>query len=142
MVKLLHEHGAKLDVKDKKGRTLFQVARSNGRMDVVKYLLDQSKDTLADERRKLLISGGINNKADALEWIRLGGDIHARNEEGETPLHRADEGEVAALLISKGAKIDARDNEGGTPLHNAANEGWTETARVLIEHRADVNARD
>jgi ankyrin repeat protein len=38
--------------------------------------------------------------------------------------------------------IDARGDDGGTSLHRAVEEGKMEVARLLLEHSADVNARD
>ena len=38
--------------------------------------------------------------------------------------------------------IDARDNDGKTSLHKAVYMGEIEVARLLLEHGADVNARD
>ena len=66
---------------------------------------------------------------------------------GATPLHLAvlcDQGEVAGLLIRKGANLNTRaaDEHGGTPLHWAAALGRVEMAGRLIDAGADVNAAD
>jgi 26S proteasome non-ATPase regulatory subunit 10 len=46
------------------------------------------------------------------------------------------------MLLERGAVVDARDNRGRTSLHTTVFEGNTEVARLLLEHSADVNARN
>ncbi|WP_165247992.1 ankyrin repeat domain-containing protein [Paludisphaera soli] len=62
---------------------------------------------------------------------------------GGTPLHRAAERglpEIVLALIRRGANVDARRPEReDSPLHFAANAG---VARALIDHGADIEARD
>ena len=43
-------------------------------------------------------------------------------------------------LLGAGAAIDARNGVGETPLLMAARAGNNEVVRLLVEHRADVNA--
>ena len=45
-------------------------------------------------------------------------------------------------LLEKGANVNAKDSNGDTPLHKAACRGYARVARLLIEHGADVNARE
>lgn len=42
------------------------------------------------------------------------------------------EGQVEQIL-NAGADLDAKDEYGNTPLHKAANYGWVEAVRVLLE---------
>jgi ankyrin repeat protein len=73
-----------------------------------------------------------------------GADIHAKNNRGMTPLHRASlKGcrEAAQLLIERGAVVDEKDaREGITPLHCAASKGNPEVAQILLEKEADIEA--
>jgi hypothetical protein len=68
---------------------------------------------------------------------------------GDTALHlaaKAWEPELCELLVEHGADVNARDESLATPLHCAAISPWnpsdalTETARVLVEHGADLFA--
>lgn len=46
--------------------------------------------------------------------------------------------EAVRLLLSKGVPVDPL-NHRGTPLHLAVAKGQDETAKVLLEHGADVS---
>ena len=62
---------------------------------------------------------------------------------GECVIHRAakaDQLEIAEMLITKGVDIDRADNEGYTPLHNSIYRGSQEMAELLIDSGANVNA--
>jgi len=81
-----------------------------------------------------------------------GVSVNAKNDFGETPLHRAAIGhkEIAELLIDKGADVNAKSRGAVnlkvdwrlTPLHYAADRGHKEVAELLIDKGADVNAKD
>ena len=55
---------------------------------------------------------------------------------------RKDGTAIASVLIPHGAKVNAAQAESGfTPLHEAALNGDSEFARLLLDHGADVNAK-
>jgi ankyrin repeat protein len=77
--------------------------------------------------------------------ITNGADVNAKNNYGETPLHKAaslDSSETVELLIQKGAEVDAKDDGGATPLHRAVLWESPEVVKLLIRKGADVNAKD
>jgi ankyrin repeat protein len=47
----------------------------------------------------------------------------------------------AERLLKAGAELDAKNEDGNTPLVIAAERGHLEVAKVLIEHKADINAK-
>jgi ankyrin repeat protein len=49
---------------------------------------------------------------------------------------------TADALLKAGAGIDVRDNSGRTALHYAAAAGYSDVAKVLVEHGADLAAKD
>ena len=94
-------------------------------------------------------------------------DVNARNKDGATPLHGAAYGanlEIARLLVAKGADVNAKgagvDDAARyvlfnkrrflstsrvadrTPLHQAAFNGHTEVARLLVDEGAAVDPKD
>ena len=75
------------------------------------------------------------------QHLAAGMDVDVKDESGETPLHFADNKEIADLLITSGADVNDADDDGATPLHKAAFQGYTEIAELLIANGADVNAK-
>ena len=75
-----------------------------------------------------------------------GAGIDEWDEDNWTPLHVASSAEglvdVAQWLLNHGADVDAQRHASGTPLYLAINNGNFEIARMLLEHKADINTRD
>ena len=89
---------------------------------------------LSIERYPLLIRVLLDN----------GADIHSRNRQGWTPLHKASwlpDEELVRLLVEEGADIAAVDDHGSTPLHTAAFTGDHGVVSFLLEMGANVHAR-
>lgn len=91
------------------------------------------------------------NAAVAAALIEAGADIHARQNDGPTPLHDAETAEAVALLLSAGADVEARATYLGwrqpngrdmTPLHVAAKRGNAAVFMALLEAGADPTALD
>ena len=68
------------------------------------------------------------------------------DEPGKRALHLVAEGggpfALLFLLLVAGARVDAQNDNQQTPLHVSAAKGSEAACRVLIEHRANVNAQD
>jgi hypothetical protein len=115
VARLLLEHGADLNARDKYGFTPLFYAAGGGHIDIVSILLEH------------------------------GADVNARDKTGNTPLHHVallGKAVVTKLLLELGADVNARDEYGWTPLHSAALRGNADVARLLLEHGADPSIRD
>jgi truncated hemoglobin YjbI len=79
----------------------------------------------------------------AAELIRFGADPDAREPEGHTPLYRASTEAVARVILAAGASVDVISGPTrGTPLHQAARRGYAPVAAALLDHGANIEARD
>jgi uncharacterized protein len=77
--------------------------------------------------------------------LAAGADVESANADGQTALMivaRTSNVEAAWLLLRKGAAVNARERwRQQTPLMWAAAEGQPAMVKLLVEHRAEVNAR-
>lgn len=99
-------------------------------------LLDDSEMTQA------LLSGDAYYVRAVLD---MGGDVHARNKDGGTPLALAAElgkAELVDILLEYGADINVKDDSGFTPLIQSACIGDETMVRHLLECGADASAKD
>ncbi|KAM9792968.1 cyclin-dependent kinase 4 inhibitor B [Neosynchiropus ocellatus] len=77
--------------------------------------------------------------------LRTGADVRGVNRFGRTALQVMMMGStpVARVLLAHGADPNVPDRSTGrTPLHDAAEAGFVETVRLLVQSGADTQARD
>ncbi|XP_030757368.1 rabankyrin-5 [Sitophilus oryzae] len=163
----LLEQGVDINAKTPENETPLQLAIHCRLADVVDALCTKGVDMSAPDRLGncalwAALNSGQENIANIL--VRHGADTDCWNDgpEGckQTLLHRAlDENneEAAVFLIKAGCDLDSprmpssdavggecgeAGRDGMTPLHLCCSWGLEPVARALIEHRANVNARD
>lgn len=115
VIKLLVEHGAAVDIKNKMGLTPFYYAASSGKKEIINYLL----------------ANGANKK-----------DLELKNPWGRTPLcavsRDGGNAETIKTLIELGADINTKDNSGWSPIQLAAWRPYEDIVNILLEAGADL----
>ena len=119
IVKLLLAKGADVNAKNKYGDTALMLAVANGDTEISKLLLEHIGGNPNDEVIAFLLSEKNKIKRND-EWIS----------------------QKSKSLGKKQANINDQNNNGKTALMYAAENGLTETAKLLLEHGANINAQD
>jgi ankyrin repeat protein len=144
--RVLLDHGADMETRDRHNYNPLDRASEKGHMDVVRVLVEHHADVnSSDELDRVTALHLASSYGDATVVRMLlanGADANARERDNETPLHRAINHEVTRVLLEYGADPNARDNSNLTPLHGAIECKLPELVRVLLEDGADANARD
>ncbi|XP_006823610.1 transient receptor potential cation channel subfamily A member 1-like [Saccoglossus kowalevskii] len=126
-VELLIKHGAKPNVRNKKGKTPLHFAVRNRRLDIVNLLLNSLPGD-DDERYKSL---GTDYPRTRL--------LNSEDKTGKTALHIAaslDFVEIVKELQERGAYITST-HEGHYPIHLASNNGCVNTVKLLLERDSE-----
>lgn len=106
-IKLLTEHGARVNYKDKLGRSAISMASEYGNTNSIEYLIAHGADiNLKDANERTPIMNAA--LASSFENIRLlaerGADLNLKDRSGKTVLDYAQDESIKAYLVSKGAK--------------------------------------
>ncbi|KAG7464095.1 hypothetical protein MATL_G00183680 [Megalops atlanticus] len=130
------------------GETALTAAAGRGRLEVCRFLLEQSAVVQQPNRRGLsplfcAVRQGQGQVADLL--LQQGADPNMSDKQGRTPLMMAacegHQGTVESLL-SHGASLTAMDKEGLTPLSWACLKGHRNVVQFLVEKGAVIDHTD
>ncbi len=147
LVELLLARGADPNQAGRDGRSPHQRAVRQGRGDVADLLgRFGAQDDISDVDRFLDACLRVD-RGEARRLLAENTSLLDRLTDADlgTIVHAADAGNTAAvqLMLDLGFPVDARGGEdGATPLHAAAGSGSVEVVRLLLDHDADINARD
>ena len=154
VAQLLLDHNAKMHVRDEEGNTPLHFAAMNGLLEVVQFLLERNADVNSQNNHgstPLLLASEFGHPDVVQLLLDHKADLYLRDSDGDTPLHCAAIGgqlEVALLLLKLNVEVNSRNAKGSTPLHLASMgsrwilKGFVVVVRLLLEHGADVQARD
>ena len=143
--------GAKVDPRDILLDTPLHMAALNGHDTVVQLLLKHDADVNSQGsmgRTPLHYASASGHLRLAELLLRSDAHVDTKEASNQTPLYSASwhgHPELATLLLENGAYVDARDKYNRTPLHSAILNGKPNamlTARVLLQHGADMKALD
>ena len=150
VMRVLIDRGADVNATDKYGWTSLMLAARKGHREIVQALLNRSGINIDAKNLKgltALIFAILYGKDDVAKvLVDHGADVNLAKNDGWTPLMSAAlHGHMTiaqTLLSAPEIRIDAKSANGGTALMAAAFYGKADIAKVLIDHRADVNAAD
>ena len=122
------------------GGNALQHAILNGHGDAVKLLLENGADVLGQSLLKHEADVGSKDALDQsmLDYYALMDDVNRVDENGNTPLHLAQDADEVKRLVAKGAEVGSRNNKGQTPLHTATNSEIAEHlsfTRLMLMHK-------
>ena len=165
--KVLAEAGASIFAVNSANVTVYEIARKKS-PDALSAII--SKKTVAEQdtagKTALHYAAGLADEQAVTVILAAGGAISVADATGATPLAEAYKNPVsdasariAAQLLLAGAEpirgnfayfetavikrnLSMRFEEGKTPLHIASANGHTGFVKYLIEHKAQVNAKD
>ncbi len=148
MAKTLVAYGADPRMLSAQSReTPLHAAVEAGKLDLVRYFLDQGADVnarAADGRMPLFRAAHAARTELVALLLEQGAEVKVVDGQGATPLHYAANAEIARALLAHGAIVNAVAHNGLTPLMAAAQSNTTaarDLAALYLEKGADVNAR-
>lgn len=142
----LLRNGANIDSRDRSEATPLYEAAASGHKAMVELLIQHKADLeLADRNGWTPLYRAADKGFNSVVQVLLahGADPNARAKDGATPLHTAmGQRAIIDALIARKANVNAAEDDGTTPLHIAAARGLDSIAQLLIEHGAQVDAKD
>lgn len=153
VLRLLHDHGADLEARDRFRRTPLHLACEYGRRQAAEALLGYDCQAGAEDasRRTALHLAAVCEEPQIARLLALRHPtlVGKADEHGRTPLfysvlnaHPQAMTDITRQLLELQAEPNMRDGKGMTALHYAAEEGKKAAVALLLRHRADPTVQD
>ena len=141
MLRKLVEGGAKPDEGDYDKRTAMHLAASEGKLDVVRCLVEElgASHSPVDRWGGTPLDDATRSGHDAVtKWLRQAGAASGATAKGTDEADfcsaaAAGNVEILRALVAVGGKPEMGDYDKRTPLHLAASEGHLEAVRCLVD---------
>jgi cytohesin len=124
IAQLLLSHGADLEARGYEKRTPLHQAAMRGRMEVVEFLLSQGASVNA-----------VDSRGQTPLLIAIGVDA------GTTELAMKNTRHILGLLLAHGADVNFGEGK-RTALHKAVSRNRKDLVEVLLDYKANINAKD
>lgn len=141
IAKLLLDHGAAFELKNF-GETPLSVAARYGKDSMVKLFIERGADIEAKDNSGRTPLSLAKTEEVAKTLIDAGADVNSEDNHGRSPLCWATDFAVIQLLLDAKANVNSGREVGRTPLIIAVKQSLPEKTRLLLQHGAEVDARD
>ncbi len=147
IIKILLAAGSDVNARNKEGSTALMLAARDGGIESVGALLDanaNANDVNEHGRSAFLLAAEGGQTRIVENFLASGADPNSTDKYGTTALMvAAHKPEIVKLLLDAGALVDVKTEPlGMTALYIAAQNGWVEAVRLLVNAGANVNAKD
>ncbi len=144
---VLIKSSASMNFRDKYNRTYLMLSADSGKANIVKMLLDRSKNHINDKDGQgltaLMYAAKGKHYQAAKFLVESGAEVYLKDSMGNTALiYGVNSKEITALLLDNGSKITETDRRGYTPLMRAVDYENIGVVRELIKRGAEINAVD